>query len=71
MGDRVTIQYSFGSAEEWQESKGPLKEIIQQDTGAEVWVETRSMPPIGSPPPVTRETVEKLKALPGVNVTEL
>ncbi|RSL54017.1 hypothetical protein CEP54_010105 [Fusarium duplospermum] len=71
MGDRVRVRYTYNGIEEWEEFRDPLREIIQQDTGEEVWVETRSLPPIGMPPPLTAEGVKKLKGLSGVNVQEL
>ncbi|RSL67596.1 hypothetical protein CEP53_002948 [Fusarium sp. AF-6] len=61
MGDRVQVRYTF---------KG-IEETIQGNTGEEAWIETKSLPPIGMPPPLTAEAVQKLKGLSGVNVQDL
>ncbi|RSM15162.1 hypothetical protein CDV31_005096 [Fusarium ambrosium] len=71
MGDRVQVRYTFTGIEEWDECREQLREIIQNDTGEEAWIETRSLPPIGMPPPLTAEAVQKLKGLAGVNVQDL
>ncbi|KAF4987435.1 hypothetical protein FDECE_15425 [Fusarium decemcellulare] len=48
-----------------------MARIIQKDTGEDVWVENMSLPPIGYPPPLTTESIEKLKGLEGVTVDEI
>ncbi|KAH7136864.1 hypothetical protein B0J13DRAFT_560166 [Dactylonectria estremocensis] len=71
MADRVRIRYTFKGIEQFEEFVEPLRKIIEEDSGQEQWIETRSLPPIGFPPPLSTEAVEKLKKLAGVNVEEL
>ncbi|KAM0418973.1 hypothetical protein ACHAPT_012131 [Fusarium lateritium] len=71
MSDRVQVRYSYKGIEEYEDQRDSLRGIIQQDTGAEDWRETRSMPPIGFPPPLSPDSVKKLKDLDGVNIEEL
>ncbi|KAF4958726.1 hypothetical protein FSARC_10951 [Fusarium sarcochroum] len=67
----VRIRYCFSSIEEYESSNLSLREIIKADTGEEFWIETRSLPPIGYPPPLHAESVGKLKGLEGVQIAEL
>ncbi|KAH7125958.1 hypothetical protein EDB81DRAFT_889673 [Dactylonectria macrodidyma] len=71
MADRVKIRYSYKGIEEFEQFNNTLRQIIEEDTGHQNWIETRSLPPIGFPPPLLAESVEKLKKLSGVNVDEL
>ncbi|OQE11869.1 hypothetical protein PENFLA_c071G00038 [Penicillium flavigenum] len=66
--ERTNIQYSFESTADYQKLNNTVHQIIKDDTGAEGWISTRSMPPTYSPPPVTNEALEKLKKLEGLNV---
>ncbi|KAI6756155.1 hypothetical protein HG530_011891 [Fusarium avenaceum] len=61
----------FEGIEQWHEVQQQLRELIQKDTGEEYWIETRSLPPIGMPPPLTKECFEKVKKLGGVVVDEI
>ncbi|KAK7414930.1 hypothetical protein QQX98_006255 [Neonectria punicea] len=71
MAGRVRIRYSYKGIDEFEQFQGTLRQIITEDSGSENWIETRSLPPIGFPPPLSAESVEKLKGLDGVNVEEL
>ncbi|KAF5694050.1 succinyl-:3-ketoacid-coenzyme A mitochondrial precursor [Fusarium denticulatum] len=51
MGDKTKIRYTYRGYEAWQASEPQLKKLIQDDTGVEFWIETRSIPPMGIPPP--------------------
>ncbi|KAF5571401.1 succinyl-:3-ketoacid-coenzyme A transferase mitochondrial precursor, partial [Fusarium phyllophilum] len=53
MGDKTKIRYTYRGYEAWQASEPQLKKLIQDDTGVEFWIETRSIPPMGIPPYVT------------------
>ncbi|KAH6970137.1 hypothetical protein DER45DRAFT_78518 [Fusarium avenaceum] len=70
MSDTIRFRYSFKGIEEWQAVEQQLRELIQKDTGAEYWPETRTLPPFGMPPPVTKECLEKLKKLDGVVINQ-
>ncbi|KAI3576362.1 hypothetical protein IWW34DRAFT_808265 [Fusarium oxysporum f. sp. albedinis] len=50
MADKTKIRYTYLGYEEWQASEPQLKKLIQDDTGVEYWIETRSIPPMGIPP---------------------
>ncbi|KAG5659193.1 hypothetical protein KAF25_000395 [Fusarium avenaceum] len=67
----MKIRYSFKSYDEWDAVQQQFRDLIVQDTGLESWIETRSMPPMGFPPPLTKECLEKIKKLDGVVVNEL
>ncbi|KAH7263689.1 hypothetical protein BKA59DRAFT_541089 [Fusarium tricinctum] len=71
MSDKIRIRYNFRGIEAWEVYQQQLRELIQQDTGEEYWIETKSLPPIGIPPPVTKECLEKIKKLEGVVVNEI
>ncbi|KAH6884111.1 hypothetical protein B0T10DRAFT_579446 [Thelonectria olida] len=71
MADRVRIRYTFKGIDEYDGLNEVLRQIIQQDTGADFWLETPSMPPMGFPPPLSTEGVDRLKSLEGVNVEKL
>ncbi|KAF4337972.1 succinyl-:3-ketoacid-coenzyme A transferase mitochondrial precursor [Fusarium beomiforme] len=71
MADKMKIRYTYQGVEAWEESERDLKKLIQDDTGVEFWIETRSIPPMGIPPPVTKDCVEKLKGLNGVQTNEI
>ncbi|KPM44557.1 hypothetical protein AK830_g2031 [Neonectria ditissima] len=71
MADRVRIRYSYAGIDEFEAVQGTLREIIQEDTGSENWIETRSLPPMGIPPPLSAEAVGKLKSLQGLVVEEI
>ncbi|KAJ3539376.1 hypothetical protein NM208_g5517 [Fusarium decemcellulare] len=71
MTDRKKIRYFYRGVEEYEKQEGQVKEIIQKDTGEHVWMENMSLPPIGYPPPLTTESIEKLKGLEGVMVDEV
>ncbi|KAL9564899.1 hypothetical protein ACKAV7_011351 [Fusarium commune] len=71
MADKTKIRYTYLGYDEWQASESQLKKLIQDDTGIEYWIETRSIPPMGLPPPVTKDCIEKLKGLSGVKVDEM
>ncbi|KAF4336959.1 succinyl-:3-ketoacid-coenzyme A transferase mitochondrial precursor [Fusarium beomiforme] len=66
MADKMKIRYTYKGYEQSQESERDLKKIIQDATGVEFWIETRSISAMGIPPPVTKDCVEKLKGLNGV-----
>ncbi|KAF4433759.1 Succinyl- :3-ketoacid-coenzyme A transferase 1 mitochondrial [Fusarium acutatum] len=51
MADKTKIRYTYRGYEAWQASEPQLKKLIQDDTGVEFWIETRSIPPMGIPPP--------------------
>ncbi|KAF5534646.1 succinyl-:3-ketoacid-coenzyme A transferase mitochondrial precursor [Fusarium napiforme] len=51
MGDKTKIRYTYRGYDAWQASEPQLKKLIQDDTGVEFWIETRSIPPMGIPPP--------------------
>ncbi|KAL5593437.1 hypothetical protein FOBRF1_012539 [Fusarium oxysporum] len=71
MADKMKIRYTYLGYDAWQASESQLKKLIQDDTGVEFWIETRSIPPMGIPPPVTKDCIEKLKGLDGVKVDEI
>ncbi|KAM0244700.1 hypothetical protein ACHAP5_006043 [Fusarium lateritium] len=71
MSDTVKIRYRYESIEQWEAVQEQLRELIKQDTGEEFWIETKSLPPFGMPPPVTKDCVEKLRQLDGVVVDEV
>ncbi|KAH7252908.1 hypothetical protein FSOLCH5_013763 [Fusarium solani] len=71
MADRVKVRYTYNSVEDFEQFNEQLREIIQQDTGEEAWIETRSLPPIGFSPPLSAEGVQKLKGLSGVRFEEI
>ncbi|KAI7767499.1 hypothetical protein LZL87_010827 [Fusarium oxysporum] len=50
MADKTKIRYTYLGYDEWQASESQLKKLIQDDTGIEYWIETRSIPPMGLPP---------------------
>ncbi|KAL4726867.1 hypothetical protein ACLX1H_005757 [Fusarium chlamydosporum] len=68
MAEKMKIRYTYHGYGQWQESEAELKKIIQDDTGEMFWLETKSIPPMGIPPPVTKECYERLKGLNGVRV---
>ncbi|KAF9774747.1 hypothetical protein IL306_007220 [Fusarium sp. DS 682] len=71
MADKTKIRYTYQGYEEWQQSEKELKKLISDDTGVEFWIETRSIPPMGIPPPVSKDCIEKLKGLNGVEINEI
>ncbi|SCO39794.1 probable succinyl-CoA:3-ketoacid-coenzyme A transferase, mitochondrial precursor [Fusarium fujikuroi] len=71
MADKTKIRYTYRGYDAWQASEAQLKKLIQDDTGVEFWIETRSIPPMGISPPVTKDCVEKLKGLDGVEAKVL
>ncbi|KAF7587726.1 hypothetical protein BBP40_006833 [Aspergillus hancockii] len=70
MSERKRIRYAY-EFEAYQQYDEQVTEIIKADTGEEVWVSTRSYPPICFPPPLTTEAIDRLKTLEGVQITEL
>ncbi|KAM6511996.1 hypothetical protein FALCPG4_016984 [Fusarium falciforme] len=71
MADRVKVRYTYHTLEDFEQFNKQLREIIQQDTGEEAWIETKSLPPIGFSPPLSAEGVQKLKGLSGVRIEEI
>ncbi|KAB8077478.1 hypothetical protein BDV29DRAFT_55938 [Aspergillus leporis] len=68
MSERKQIRYTYHSIEDYEQYDSQVSEIIKEDTDAEFWVMSRSLPPIAFPPPLNAEAIEKLKAFGGVNV---
>ncbi|KAK5994090.1 hypothetical protein PT974_07530 [Cladobotryum mycophilum] len=72
MADHVKVKYSFRDVETYEKQNPRLRQIIQESTGAESWVETKSIPPIGFPRELLSVgVVEKLRTLDGVHVEEI
>ncbi|KAF5667293.1 succinyl-:3-ketoacid-coenzyme a mitochondrial precursor [Fusarium heterosporum] len=71
MAERKSITYTFERYEDWQESLESTNNIVKEDTGAEFWKSTRSMPPKCFPPPMTQEAIAKLKEVKGLVVEDL
>ncbi|RAL10040.1 uncharacterized protein BO97DRAFT_426820 [Aspergillus homomorphus CBS 101889] len=71
MPDRQRIYYTFDSAESYMHLQDQVVKIIQEDTGKEFWICNRALPPSCYPPPLTTDTIDKLKELDGVKVGNL
>ncbi|KJZ71864.1 hypothetical protein HIM_08709 [Hirsutella minnesotensis 3608] len=71
MGDRKTITYTFGGPEALSQYEEMVQKIVREDTGAFVWPATTTLLPKNFPPPVTEETIVKLRELHGVVVEEI
>ncbi|RGP80008.1 succinyl- :3-ketoacid-coenzyme a mitochondrial precursor [Fusarium longipes] len=68
MSEKINIRYRYEGIEAWEKSNEDVRKFIKEDSGQDFWPETRSLPPFGMPPPVSKDCVEKLKALDGVVV---
>ncbi|PTD08980.1 hypothetical protein FCULG_00011132 [Fusarium culmorum] len=45
--------------------------LVKEDTGAERWRSTRTMPPTYYPPPMTQQAIDKLKEFKGAVVKDI
>ncbi|KAJ5450270.1 uncharacterized protein N7458_006719 [Penicillium daleae] len=59
MADRET----YKTIEAWQELDDKVGKIIQDDTGKEIWIANRALPPTGYLPAMTPDSIEKIKNL--------
>ncbi|KAI2791021.1 hypothetical protein POX_c03875 [Penicillium oxalicum] len=50
MSDRKKISYRYTTVEAWQELDEKVRDIITEDTGKDIWMSTKSLPPISFPP---------------------
>ncbi|KAJ5392958.1 hypothetical protein N7465_011932 [Penicillium sp. CMV-2018d] len=61
MTDKKRIVYTYGTIEAWEEFDATVQEIIKKETGKDHWIATRSIPPISYPPPLSADSIEKIK----------
>ncbi|KAE8372166.1 hypothetical protein BDV26DRAFT_298116 [Aspergillus bertholletiae] len=72
MSGRKRILYTYKRIEVWEEYDEQARSIIQEDTSTENWICNRALPPTCYPPPLTVESIEKLKNLTnGIVVEEI
>ncbi|KAL6914786.1 hypothetical protein FSST1_012546 [Fusarium sambucinum] len=71
MAERKEITYAFDTVDDWQASQKASEELVKEDTGAENWRSTRTMPPTYYPPPMTQQAIDKLKEFKGAVVNDL
>ncbi|KAF4455282.1 putative succinyl-CoA:3-ketoacid-coenzyme A transferase, mitochondrial precursor [Fusarium austroafricanum] len=70
MADRKAVRIAYQGIEAWEISRDKVRELIADDTGADIWPETKSLPPFGMPPsPLSQECIQKLRALEGVTIS--
>lgn len=62
------VAYFYDNTEMWLLQHDDVHRIVEEDTGADDWAAQDSTPPIGYPPPLSTEVIEKLKRLDGVLV---
>ncbi|KAH8435149.1 uncharacterized protein LDX57_012778 [Aspergillus melleus] len=63
MSERKRIYYTYKTIEAWEQHDAAVRKIIQDDTGTDVWVCNRALPPTCYPPPVTTDAIDKIKKL--------
>lgn len=65
------IQYlvKYETPEAYFEHGKQVAELLEKDVGGPI-IQTRSLPPQFRPYPLSQETVDKLRAISGVSVTE-
>ncbi|VTO91870.1 unnamed protein product [Fusarium graminearum] len=71
MSERKEITYAFDTVDDWQASLKASEELVKEDTGAERWRSTRTMPPTYYPPPMTQQAIDKLKEFKGAVVKDI
>ncbi|KAE8313106.1 hypothetical protein BDV41DRAFT_577061 [Aspergillus transmontanensis] len=68
MSDRKEARIRFIDPESFEEHQKEVFSIINDDTETDEFIMQPSFPPIICPPPLTKQAVNKLKALSGVQV---
>ncbi|KAF4962046.1 hypothetical protein FSARC_9836 [Fusarium sarcochroum] len=59
---------TYRGIDEWSQSERKVNEILEADTGQSQYISTKSLPPITIVPQLNDETIEKIRALDGVEV---
>ncbi|CEO59044.1 hypothetical protein PMG11_03733 [Penicillium brasilianum] len=63
MAERKRIHFTYQTVEGYSEFDRTVRQIISEDTGQESWIATRSLPPTNYPPPLTPNSIDRIKNL--------
>ncbi|KAH6646211.1 hypothetical protein BKA67DRAFT_664063 [Truncatella angustata] len=68
---RRRVSFTYNGPQEYFDLGDKVRKLIQDDTGTENWIATRSLPPFEHPPPMSSKAIDELKKMPGVKVQDV